>query len=156
MSQGNRQTGPERNGYRGGRKPLHPPGTPLGRINIAVEMPSHSVCRVLGAGNAAKGARIAIEWAARVMPLWAQDEKQVSSMLQGEVYGKVRALEVAAEAYERLERALRAGWDDEQPLTELRVAPKRFPDSKYAELEDADDNGPDSRPDPSANQESDE
>ncbi len=130
---GNFERGPGRKGYRGGRKPLHPPGTPLARLVTTVSMSMHGVCRVLGGGNAAKGVRMAVEWAALSMPLWAQNERQVAELLEQRVYGKEQARKVAWESRARLEKALRSFWDDTEPMP-----PSSVP-SSLCDMDDADE-----------------
>ena len=103
---GNFTKGEERRGNREGRPPLHPPGTPLGRINLVVEMPLHSLLRAMGSGNATHGARMAVKLAAKVMPLWMQDEQKVRETLAHTFDGKATCRQAVSEASSRLERAL--------------------------------------------------
>ncbi len=109
---GNFTRGANRKGNRNGRKPLHPRGTPLARVSVVIPLELHSVLRVIGAGNVSEGARVSIDWATKLMPVWAQNLDKVKELLGQRVYGKAQAKSVTHKAYERFERALRSYWDD--------------------------------------------
>jgi hypothetical protein len=115
---GNWTRGESRKGNRKGRGALYPPGTPLGRINLVVPMPLYGLMRILGAGNATKGARTAVELASRIMPLEYQDESKVSELLDSTINGPALSRQVTAEAFAKFEHALRSFWDDAEAVSE--------------------------------------
>lgn len=116
---GNFTRGANRKGNRNGRKPLYPPGTPLSAMSIKLTDSQRALCLTLGHGGVSKGMRLALDIAARVMPLWAQDQSTVYELLKHRVFGKEQAKQLTAEALGRLHRALSEHWEDsarEDPL----------------------------------------
>ena len=109
---GNYTRGDARRGNRNGRKPIYPPGTPVSAFNITLSEDARTVCLAMGAGNVSKGLRTAVEWAARIMPLWAQDQSIVHELLDHRVFGKVQAKQLTAESFGRFQRALSEHWED--------------------------------------------
>src|SRR5579859_1353796 len=108
---GNFTRGDQRKGNMNGRSPLYPPGTPLGRVNLTVEMKYHAMLRAMGSGNATRGARMAVKLASQIMPLWMQDEQKVRETLDCEFDGKAKCREAVHEASKRLGVAMRP-WED--------------------------------------------
>jgi hypothetical protein len=124
---GNFTRGVERRGNKNGRPPMYEPGTPLAYIHTKVPNEHNTVLRTMGRGNAARGARMAIAWATKIMPLWAQDEDKLRDLL-ATFDGKSICQREASAAYRRLERALSTFWDDKatgpEPLKRIELEPE--------------------------------
>ncbi len=122
---GNYTRGESRRGNKRGRSPVYPPGTPVSAFNITLSEDLRAVCLVLGVGNVSKGLRTAIQWAAQVLPLWAQDPAQVYEVLHQRVHGKADVKQSNFESFARLTKALHNTWDDADRLsTVLRTLPR--------------------------------
>ena len=57
---GNFTRGKSRRGYRGGRVPLHPPGTLTEKVGAVLSIQEYCIARYLGAGNVSKGIGLAL------------------------------------------------------------------------------------------------
>jgi hypothetical protein len=66
--EGNTTFGANRRGYRGGRKPTHPPGTELFPLSVRLSDSEYAIAINLGAGNSAAGMRRALTFAAQLLP----------------------------------------------------------------------------------------
>src|SRR5579862_624597 len=122
---GNFTRGEDRKGNRDGRSPMYPPGTPLGRINLIVEMKHYAMLRAMGGGNATRGARMTVKLASQVLPLWMQDEQKVREVLDLELDGKFKCRQATADALARVLDTLRS-WDD-GPKSSLPVPLSKRP-----------------------------
>jgi hypothetical protein len=134
IGRGNRTHGDERRGNKDGRPPMYPPGAALGRINLVIPMPLYTMLRVMGRGNATRGARSAVKLAAQVMPLWTQDETKVHAELFSKHDGKGNCGKIANEAVARLTRALRTFWDDSDLAEALKAPAERGAPRHISEL----------------------